>query len=108
MNRPVSIALSILLCGSLAWGSNPFASVSASTARQELKAVLENSLGSNYTAIEAMLDDGMKALAKLQAIPSNDINDRILSDQKKIYYPNFVMILAMYEQELAAYQRLNP
>jgi hypothetical protein len=42
MNRSVSITLAILLCGSLARGSNPFASVSASTARQELKAVLDS------------------------------------------------------------------
>lgn len=107
MKLPTMIASIIMFGVSLTWGANPFASVSAATARQELKAVLETSLGSNYSAIEAMLEDGMKALAKLQAIPSNEINDKILSDQKKIYYPNCAMILAMYEQEIAAYRRLN-
>jgi translation initiation factor 2 alpha subunit (eIF-2alpha) len=107
MKRILAITIACLMISVVASAANPFAGVSSDTARSELKALLEKTMGDNYTAIEAMLAEGMKALESLKALPSTEVNDKILSAQKEVYYPNFTTILIMYQQERAAYDRLQ-
>lgn len=107
MKRAMVIVAAFLIVCTVARADNPFAGVTKEAARTDLKAFLEKEMGSNYTAIEAMLADGLKALESLKAVPSSAVNDKILADQKKLFYPNFTMILAMYQQDRAAYDRLQ-
>jgi hypothetical protein len=86
---------------------NPISAISRVKAKSDLKESLSRKYGSSYSTVKHLLDSGMEAYDDLCEIPSNSVNNGVLSKLKRKYYPHFSTIKMLYESNKKAYGELN-
>lgn len=106
LKTQVPIALICLIFVSITL-ANPISEISRSKAKATLKKELLETYGNSYATVEWLLKEGMKDYDILCTIPDNAVNNGILLDLKKTYYPHFSTILFLYKSNKNAYNKLD-
>ena len=86
---------------------NPISVINRTKAKNDLKESLLRKYGSSYSTVNHLLNKGMENYDALCKVPSNPINDGILSKLKRKYYPHFSTIKMLYESNKKAYDELS-
>ncbi len=85
------------ICASPA-SANPLLKMDRSKAQIDLNRELLQAYESNFSVVEALLQEGMAAYDALCTIPSTPENNRILRDLIQRYYPNFAKIRSKFKE----------
>lgn len=93
---PVFIVLFYCICVSSAL-ANPISKIHRATAQTDLNRELLKEYGSNFSVVEALMQEGMADYDSLCTIPNTSENNRILRDLIKRYYPNFSLIRTKFK-----------
>lgn len=80
--------------------ANPIVKMDRSKAQIDLNRELLKAYGSNYSVVEALLQEGMAAYDALCTVPDTPENNRILRDLLQQYYPNFSKIRSMFKKTM--------
>ena len=86
---------------------NPIAKVSRSKAKTDIKGKLAQKYAGSYSTQKMLLDAHMVDYDYLVSLPSNAVNNQILSKLKGTYYPNFSVIKMLYEDNIKSYRQLQ-
>ena len=87
--------------------ANPIAGITRARAREDLKQQLMKMYEGRYTAVEAMLEEGMNDFDTLCEVPDTEADNEILRELLKLHYPNFSGILVLYQSNKESYARLS-
>ncbi len=93
---PVFIIFFYCICVSSAL-ANPISKIHRPKAQTDLNRELLKAYGSNYSVVEALLQEGMADYDALCTIPDSPENNRILRDLIQRYYPNFSQIRTKFK-----------